>query len=64
MLRSYRFRARWEQIDAFEPHPVARLCGGLDAGEREKIRKALLDYCGQDTLAMLRLVERLQHVSE
>jgi hypothetical protein len=40
------------------------LCGGLDAGEREKIRKALLDHCGQDTLAMLRLVERLQHVSE
>jgi hypothetical protein len=40
------------------------LCGGFDAGEREKIRKALLDYCGQDTLAMLRLVERLQHVSE
>src|SRR5437016_12409420 len=38
--------------------------GGLDAGERENIRKALLEYCRQDTLAMVRLVEKLQHVSE
>lgn len=34
--------------------------GGLDQGEREKIRKALLKYCGQDTLAMVRLLERLR----
>ncbi len=27
--------------------------------EKEKIRKDLLDYCGQDTLAMVRLVEVL-----
>ena len=33
--------------------------GGLDQAERDRIRKALLDYCGQDTLAMIRLVERL-----
>ena len=38
---------------------------GSDCGEaeRQRIKKALLDYCGQDTLAMLRLVENLQHVS-
>ena len=34
--------------------------GGLEEIERERIRKALLDYCGQDTLAMLRLLERLK----
>ena len=33
--------------------------GSLDQSEREKTRKALLDYCGQDTLAMVRLVEKL-----
>jgi len=34
--------------------------GGLDQRKREKIRRALLDYCGQDTLAMVRLLERLR----
>jgi Domain of unknown function(DUF2779) len=34
--------------------------GELDSDERERIRKALLDYCGQDTLGMLKLVETLQ----
>ncbi|MGA8340899.1 MAG: DUF2779 domain-containing protein, partial [Candidatus Sulfotelmatobacter sp.] len=34
--------------------------GSLDASERDIIRKALLDYCGQDTLAMVRLLHRLQ----
>ena len=34
--------------------------GSLDQAERERIRKALLAYCGQDTLAMIRLVERLR----
>jgi hypothetical protein len=33
--------------------------GGLDQTERDKVRKALRDYCGQDTLAMVRLVEKL-----
>jgi hypothetical protein len=38
---------------------------GLDADEGDKIRKALLDYCGQDTLGMLRLIDLLrQKVSE
>ena len=36
--------------------------GGLNRGERDKIRKALLDYCGQDTLGMVRLVEKLHQV--
>jgi predicted RecB family nuclease len=36
--------------------------GGLEWHERERISKALLDYCGQDTLGMLRLVEKLHHV--
>ena len=34
--------------------------GGLDQTERDRIRKALLEYCGQDTLAMVRLLERLR----
>jgi predicted RecB family nuclease len=33
--------------------------GGLDKHERDKIRKALLDYCSQDTLGMVRLVKNL-----
>lgn len=37
-------------------------CGGLDQMERERIRKALLDYCGQDTLALVRLLETLRSV--
>jgi predicted RecB family nuclease len=35
--------------------------GGLDQTERNRIEKALLDYCGQDTLALVKLVERLQN---
>ena len=31
--------------------------GSLDQVECEKTRKALLEYCGQDTLAMVRLVK-------
>jgi hypothetical protein len=34
--------------------------GGLDCDERDRIRKALLDYCGQDTLAMVRLLNILR----
>ncbi|HWY53606.1 MAG TPA: DUF2779 domain-containing protein [Terriglobales bacterium] len=33
--------------------------GGLNCDERDRIRKILLDYCALDTLAMLRLLERL-----
>jgi predicted RecB family nuclease len=33
--------------------------GGLDSGEPDRIRKALLDYCRQDTLAMVKLVDTL-----
>jgi hypothetical protein len=39
------------------------VCGRLNQAERDKIRKALLDYCGQDTLAMLNLLEKLVSVS-
>jgi Domain of unknown function(DUF2779) len=38
--------------------------GSLNQSEREKTRKALLDYCGQDTLAMVRLVEKLRMTAE
>ena len=37
--------------------------GGLDQVERDCVKKALLDYCGQDTLALVRLLERLRFVS-
>jgi hypothetical protein len=36
------------------------LRGGLDQSEREKTRKALLDYCSQDTLAMVKLIDKLK----
>jgi predicted RecB family nuclease len=34
--------------------------GGLSSDERERIKKALLDYCGQDTLAMVSLLDGLR----
>ncbi|MGH9739253.1 MAG: DUF2779 domain-containing protein [Candidatus Acidiferrales bacterium] len=34
--------------------------GGLDESERENIRKTLLEYCGQDTLAIVRLLDALR----
>ena len=34
--------------------------GTLDRADRERIRKALLDYCGQDTVALVRLLETLR----
>src|ERR1039458_778344 len=37
--------------------------GSLDQSERDRIRRALLEYCGQDTLAMVRLLEKLRHTS-
>jgi predicted RecB family nuclease len=33
---------------------------GLDQVERDRIRKALSEYCGQDTLALVRLLDRLK----
>ena len=33
--------------------------GEMDERERGRMRKALLDYCGQDTLALVRLLEEL-----
>jgi predicted RecB family nuclease len=37
--------------------------GTVDEVEHNKIRKALLDYCAQDTLALVRLVDRLRLMS-
>jgi hypothetical protein len=34
--------------------------GDCDEGERERKRRVLLEYCSQDTLGMLRLLEKLQ----
>jgi predicted RecB family nuclease len=34
--------------------------GNLDKSECERVRKALLSYCGQDSLAMLRLLQRMK----
>ena len=39
------------------------ISGSLDQAERERIREALLDYCSQDTLALLRLVVSLRFLS-
>jgi hypothetical protein len=36
--------------------PIGGDCG---EAERQRRRKALLDYCGQDTLGMVRLLELL-----
>jgi hypothetical protein len=33
--------------------------GSLESCERDRIRKALLDYCSLDTLALLRLYKTL-----
>jgi hypothetical protein len=37
--------------------------GNLDGVERDRVEKALLDYCRQDTLALVRLVEKLRTLS-
>jgi predicted RecB family nuclease len=37
--------------------------GSLDNSERDRLMKALLDYCGQDTLALVRLMEMLRVVA-
>jgi hypothetical protein len=37
--------------------------GTLDKMEREGTRKALLEYCGQDSLALVKLVEKLRIAS-
>jgi predicted RecB family nuclease len=37
--------------------------GNSSEAERQTIRKALLDYCGQDTLALVKLIEQLRSLS-
>jgi hypothetical protein len=34
--------------------------GSFEQTERNRIRKALLDYCGQDTLALVKVLEKLK----
>ena len=34
--------------------------GDLACDERDRIRKALLDYCGRDTLALVKLITKLR----
>jgi hypothetical protein len=34
--------------------------GSMGEAERQSKRQALLDYCGQDTLALVKLLETLQ----
>jgi predicted RecB family nuclease len=41
----------------------AMIDGNCSEGERQAKRKALLDYCGQDTLALVKLVEQLRSLS-
>jgi predicted RecB family nuclease len=36
------------------------ISGSITEGERQEKRKALLEYCGQDTLALVRLLEALR----
>ena len=40
------------------------IIGDCSEAECQRKQKALLDYCGQDTLGMVRLVEKLQRVSD
>ena len=36
------------------------MCESQDIKEIEKIRKALLDYCSLDTLAMVKIMEKMK----
>jgi hypothetical protein len=38
------------------------MCAAKDVRERNKMRKALLDYCKQDTLAMVKLLEKINRM--
>jgi hypothetical protein len=37
--------------------------GGLDQVEQDRIKEALLNYCGQDTLALAKLVTKFRSIS-
>ncbi len=39
-----------------------QMCSTDDSGEIGRIRKALLEYCRQDTLGMVRILEKLKEV--
>lgn len=38
-----------------------RMCNSIDSAEVERIRKALLEYCRLDTLAMVKIMEKLKN---
>ena len=40
-----------------------RMCQSMDAGEKETIRKSLLEYCGQDSLGMVEIYRKLRELS-
>jgi hypothetical protein len=40
------------------------LLGGLDPPAAERLRQALLVYCGLDTLAMVRVLEAIRQAAE
>ena len=42
----------------------ARLSGMIDGDEKKKIRKHLLEYCGLDTLAMVKIWEKLVSITQ
>jgi hypothetical protein len=39
-----------------------KLAQTQDEKERKQLRQALLDYCEQDTLAMVRILEKLKSI--
>ena len=39
---------------------VSLIRGAGNQAEHERLRKALLDYCGQDTLALVKVLEKLK----
>jgi hypothetical protein len=40
------------------------MCATQDPQEAARIRKALLEYCGLDTMAMVRIVEKLREMAQ
>lgn len=55
--------AVWDEIAIQAMEAYARMCKAEDLEEIARIRKALLDYCRLDTLAMMRILEALDRLS-
>jgi hypothetical protein len=59
--------AGYESLDIADGETASReylrvTFGGVEAGERARIRKQLEDYCGLDTMGMIRIVEALKDI--